>query len=212
MRGVGRKYLVMEESSKEVTTFSDSDRAGCKDTRKSSSAGVMLLGSHTLKVYTRKQLIIARNSAEAVLFATALGASESKGNVSLLKDLCYEMKPVLATEDIFHRQGIGRLTHVDVAYLWMRDEIRSKRLRVRRVNSEEHVADLGTKPLSKAVIVKHRLALRCVNLAEGSVSCKIQDVAMCGDVFSIHMIATGGRTVSTQSTAGHHVKTSSRAV
>ena len=135
---------------------------------------MILLGSHTLKVYTRKQLIIARSSAEAELYATALGAAESKGNVSLLKDLDYEMKPVLATdakatEAIFHRQGIGRLTHVDVAYLWMRDEIRSKRLRVRSVNSEEHVADLGAKPLSKAVIVKHRLALRCVNMAEESV-------------------------------------------
>ena len=34
------------------------------------------------------------------------------------------MKPVLAidakaTEHILHRQGIGRLKHIDVAYLWM---------------------------------------------------------------------------------------------
>ena len=34
---------------------------------------------------------------------------------------------------------IGSLKHIDVAYLWMQDEIRSKRLRVRRVKSEEHV-------------------------------------------------------------------------
>ena len=36
----------------EVTTFSDSDLAVCKETRRSS---VILLGSHTLKAYTRKQ-------------------------------------------------------------------------------------------------------------------------------------------------------------
>ena len=55
---------------------------------------------------------------------TALEASESKGIVSFLKDLGYEMKPVLAidgkvTAHILHRQGIGRLEHIDVAYLWM---------------------------------------------------------------------------------------------
>ena len=71
----------------EVTTFTDSDWAGCKETRKSSSAGVVMLGEHALKAYTRKQL-----------YAAALGASESKGIVSLLRDLGYEKKPVLAID------------------------------------------------------------------------------------------------------------------
>ena len=73
----------------ELTT--SSDRASCKETRKSSGAGVMLLGSHTLNEYTHKQHIIARSSVEAELYAAALGASETKGIVSLLKDLGYEM-------------------------------------------------------------------------------------------------------------------------
>ena len=98
------------------------------------------------------------------MYAAALGASESKGNVSLLEDLGYEMKPALAidakaTKHVFHRQGIGKLKHIDVAYLWMQDEIRSKRLRVRRVKCEENGADLGSKPLSEAVIAKHRFTL-----------------------------------------------------
>ena len=81
------------------------------------------------------------------------------------------MKPVLAidaeaTEHILHRQGIGKLKHMDVAYLWIQDEIRSQRLRVRRVRSEENVADLGTKPLSKTVIAKHCLTLGYMNMDE----------------------------------------------
>ena len=64
----------------EVTVFSDSDWAGDKETRKSSSAGVALVGRHHLKAYTRKQKIIARSSAEAGLYAAALGASEAKGS------------------------------------------------------------------------------------------------------------------------------------
>ena len=85
--------------------------------------------------------------------AALLGVSESKGIVSLLKDLGYEMKPVLATgasalEHILHRQGIGRLQHKDEAYLWRQDEFRPKILRVRIVKENE--ADLGTKVLSTA--------------------------------------------------------------
>ena len=57
-----------------------------------------------------------------------------------------------ATEHMLHRKGIGKLKHTDVAYLWVQDEIRSQRLRVRRVRSGENVADLGTKPRSKAVL------------------------------------------------------------
>ena len=80
----------------EMTTFTDSDSGGYKETRKSSSAGVVLLGKHTLEAYTRKQKIIAKSSAEAELYAAALGASESQGIVSLRTDTGHELKPVLS--------------------------------------------------------------------------------------------------------------------
>ena len=69
-----------------------------------------------------------KNSAKAELCAAALGASESEGIVSLLKDPGHEMKPVLAvdakaTEHILHIQGTGRPKHIDVACLWMQDEV-----------------------------------------------------------------------------------------
>ena len=155
----------------EMTTFQIQIGQDCKEARQSSIAGVILLSNHTLKAYMRKQMIIARSSAEAVLYAAALEASESKGHASLLKDLGYEVKPVLAidakaTERNLHRQGIGRLKHIDVAYLRMQDEVRSKRLLVRRVKSEENVADLGTKPVSTAVIANHCLAIGYVNITE----------------------------------------------
>ena len=87
----------------------------------------------------------------------------------MLADLGHEKNPVLdidakATEHVLHRQGIGKLKHIEVAYLWVQDEIRSERLRVRRVRSEENVADLGTKALSTAVIAKHCLTLGYVNM------------------------------------------------
>ena len=92
----------------------------------------------------------------------------------MMFDLGLAVKPVLtndakATDHILHRQGIGKLKHIDVAYLWVQDEIRSQRLRVHRVKSEENVADLGTKPLSKIVIAKRCLTLGYVNMDDGNV-------------------------------------------
>ena len=135
--------------------FTDSDWAGCKETRKSSSAGVAMSGAHALKAYTRKQKIIARSSAEAELYAAALEASELKGIISLMRDLGYEKKPVLAfdakaTEHILHRQGIGKLKHIDVAYLWIQDEVRSRRLQVRRVKSEGQHCRSGNKTIRQS--------------------------------------------------------------
>ena len=130
-----------------------------------------MLGRHALKAYTRKQKVMAKSSAEAELYAAALGASEAKGVQSMMCYLGFAEKPVLAidaeaTEHILHRQGIWKLKHMDVAYLWVQDEIRSQRLRVRRVRSEESVADLGTKPLTKTVIAKHCLTLGYTNMTE----------------------------------------------
>ena len=99
------------------------------------------------------------------------GPSGAKGVQSMMFDFGFAVKPVVAidekaTEHVLHRQGIGKLKHIDVAFLWVQDEIRSQRLRVFRVRNEEHVADLGTKPLSKTVIAKHCLTLGYVNMDE----------------------------------------------
>ena len=70
--------------SSEVTVFSESDWVGDKETRKSSSVEVAVVGRPFLKAYSRKQKIIAKSSAEAELYAAALGASEAKGVQSML--------------------------------------------------------------------------------------------------------------------------------
>ena len=114
-----------------------------------------------------------------------------------MRDLGYEKNPVLAidakaTEHILHRQGIGKLKHIDVAYLWIQDEVRSQRLNVRTVRSEDNIADLGTKPLSKAVIAKHCLTMGYVNMSQESA----QTVGH----------SRGDQGISVQQTAGDHVQ------
>ena len=70
-----------------------------------------------------------------------------------MRDLGFAVKPVLvndakATEHVLHRHGIGIVKHIDVAHLWLQDEVELNRLKVRRVKSEDTLADIGTKALS----------------------------------------------------------------
>ena len=53
----------------ELHTFTDSDWAGDKETRKSTSGGAITWGSHTLKTWSTTQHIIALSSGEAKLYA-----------------------------------------------------------------------------------------------------------------------------------------------
>ena len=60
-------------------------------------------------------------------------------------DLVFAVKPVLvidakATKHILHRHGIGRMKHIDVSHLWLQDEVKSNRLNVRRVQSQDSSA------------------------------------------------------------------------
>ena len=60
--------------TKDLTVFTDSDWAGCKKTRKSSSAGVLMQGKHTLKAYTRKQRIIAKRQRRGRTVCSRIGS------------------------------------------------------------------------------------------------------------------------------------------
>ena len=133
-----------EKLVEDVTTFTDSNLEGCKETRNIIKRRRDNALRSCFESYTRKQKIIARSGTEAELYAAAWESVCLERN-RVVVERSYEMKAVLtidatATEHILHRQGIGKLKHIDVAYLWMQDEIRSKRLRVRSVKSEDYVA------------------------------------------------------------------------
>ena len=143
----------------DVTTRSDSD---CLATKRREHIHVRMF-----KAYTRKQHIIVRSRAETELYAAELRTSESKGIVSMVCDLGYTMKLVLvidakAAEHIFHRKGMTRMGHNDVAHLWLHDEGRSTRLTVSKV--EHNVSDLGSKALGRAVIGRHAETHRYVSM------------------------------------------------
>ena len=58
-----------------VTTFTDSDWAGDRSRRKSTSGGVVCLGHHVIKSWSSTQQLVALSSGKAELYALIKGAS-----------------------------------------------------------------------------------------------------------------------------------------
>ena len=73
-RTVTRYYWQRHES--EVTGYSDSDWAGCRVAGKSTSGGVIRMGSHFLNFWSRTQNHVTLSSAEAELIALVKCSAE----------------------------------------------------------------------------------------------------------------------------------------
>ena len=150
-----------------VKTYVDSDWAGCRKTRKSTSGGILMLGSTAVRGWSTNQAVIALSSGEAEYYAALKGASQALGFQSMLRDIGLHTSVTVfsdssAARGIIHRTGLGKLRHLEVGYLWLQAAVASKRLQVRKVNGLENPADLFTKFLSAADMWKH---LHCLQMA-----------------------------------------------
>ena len=95
MRRIGR-YLIgkprmvatynWQERASTMKVFSDADWAGCRRTRKSTSGGVLMIGSHYIKSWSSTQRSIALSSGESELLAAVKASSELIGALQLGED------------------------------------------------------------------------------------------------------------------------------
>ena len=144
-------WYVYQDSASEVICFTDSDWAGCRKTRRSTSGGCILWGSHPIKVWSRTQALVSLSSAEAELYAAIKACSETLGFLSLLKDYQIHvtgkiMCDASAALGIIKRQGLGRTRHIHTSYLWIQ-QVNERGINFNKVSGSENCADLFTKPL-----------------------------------------------------------------
>ena len=143
----------------EIDAFTDSDWAGCARTGKSTSGGVIRVGTHMIKSWCRTQKTVALSSGEAELTAMVKTTCEAIGISALMKDWGDE-KEVLVFADsnaalgIMQRKGAGKLRHVRIGMLWLQDA-KEEGIRFNKVPGGENPADLMTKALSGKSIEEH---------------------------------------------------------
>ena len=106
-----------------------------------------------LKVRSTTQKHIALSSGEAVK-----GGTEALYLQALCLDLGIEVGVKLFTDNsackgVCNRDGLGKLRHLDLQYLWLQEAVRSGRLQMKKVAGKWNPADLMTKFLSQPDIV-----------------------------------------------------------
>ena len=97
------------------TMFTDSDDAGCAKTRKSTSAGAVMHGSHLIIFYSGPQHVFSLSSRESEFYAGIKAGSTLLGAISMALDLGELRKGVLTFDTtaaaMLSRKGHGRAKH-----------------------------------------------------------------------------------------------------
>nr|GEV73208.1 hypothetical protein [Tanacetum cinerariifolium] len=130
----------------ELTTFLDSDHAGCLDSRKSTSGGIQFLGGDKLVSWSsKKQDCTSMSSTEAEY-------------VSLSAAIAISCNPVQHS----------RTKHIDVRYHFIKKKVEKGIVELFFVGTEYQLADLFTKALleERFKYLVRRLGMRCLTLAE----------------------------------------------
>ena len=149
-----------QEAVKKVTVWVDTDYAGCRRTRKSTSGGVVMLGKHLIKGWSVTQAVIALSSGEAEYYGIVKGSSVGLGIRSVLADLGCRARLVVcmdssAAKGMASRKGLGKVRHVEVNQLWVQEKVGNGEVELRKVEGSENLADALTKHLDGEGISKH---------------------------------------------------------
>ena len=135
-----------QEPGQDIVVLTDSDWAGCLDTRRSTSGGVVRHGEHTISWWCKLQSGVALSSCEAELNSTLKGAIEGL-NVQRLAN-AFNDWPSLelrtdasAARGVIMRQGVGKVRHLHVKQLWIQEAVAAGELIVVKVPRAENCAD-----------------------------------------------------------------------
>jgi hypothetical protein len=143
-------------ASFELVGYSDSDYAGDKVERKSTSGTCQLLGRSLVSWSSKKQNSIALSTAEAEYIAAGSCCAQILWMKATLKDfginfknvplLCDNESAVKLTNNPVQHQ---RTKHIDVRHHFIRDHQQKGDIAIESVGTEDQLADLFTKPLDE---------------------------------------------------------------
>ncbi|PNX96035.1 putative copia-type protein, partial [Trifolium pratense] len=144
----GRGILLPRSSDLQILGFSDSDWAGCLDTRKSTTGYCFFIGSSLVSWKAKKQTTVSRSSSEAEYRALSSATCELIWILFLLKDLKVQCSkpPVIycdsqsaihiASNPVFHE----RTKHSEIDCHLVREKL--------HITTEDQLANCLTKSLA----------------------------------------------------------------
>lgn len=153
---LGSGTIIQSCDTSSITSFPDSDWAGCPDTRRSTSGYCVFLGTTLVSWSSKKQPTVSRSSTEIEYKALSVLAAEVVWLSSLLEELhITPTTPFVMHCDILGAQFLAsnpafhaRTKHIKVDYHFVRDLMDAGTVVVRFVPSYHQLDDFFTKGLA----------------------------------------------------------------
>ena len=144
--------------------WTDSDHAGCIKTRKSASGGVLMAGGCCVKTYSKGQGVVSLSTGEAEYYSLVSGASNLLGEVSNALDWGIKTENEVNMDasagiSMGSRRGLGKAKHVDTQYHWVQERVAQRNFKIKKVGTNDMLADVLTKPVPEATMNKALLGM-----------------------------------------------------
>nr|GFA14542.1 integrase, catalytic region, zinc finger, CCHC-type, peptidase aspartic, catalytic [Tanacetum cinerariifolium] len=160
----------------ELTIFSDSDHAGCLDSRKSTSGGIQFLGGNKLVSWSsKKHDRTSMSSIEAEYVSLSACCAQVLWMRTQLTDYGFHFDKIPMYCDSKAAIAIScnpvqhlRTKHIDVRYHFIKEKVEKVIVELFFVGTEYQLADLFTKslPAKRFQYLVRQLGTRCLTLAE----------------------------------------------
>ncbi|KAJ9546206.1 hypothetical protein OSB04_025913 [Centaurea solstitialis] len=150
-----------------LVAYSDADRAGCPNTRRSTSGFCVYLGENLVSWSSKRQHVVSRSSAEAEYRGIANLVAETAWLRNLLLEFCCPLSRAtvvfcdnvsamyLASNLVQHQ----RTKHVEIDLHFVRERVAIGHVRVLHVPSAYQYADIFTKGLPTSLFLDFRNSL-----------------------------------------------------
>jgi hypothetical protein len=157
--GLTYSKSLSQGSQNQLYGFVDSDWAGCHDTRRSTSGYTLMLNGAAVSWKSKLQTVVALSTAEAEFVAASSMVQEVIYARKFLDNLGFpQTVPTQVFEDnstciAWSEGSVGgsdRAKHIDLREHFVHDAVKEDVLKLVVVASTDNVADILTKPLSKA--------------------------------------------------------------